>query len=144
MVLSFKEYFPDGKPTLFVSKILFGAMKDLPYQLLTPPKIHTIRAGERWKSGDKIHMATGVRTKNYYCFNTLYPELQTVLSVQKIVIQNVFDDRFGLCVDGRFLKEKEIEELAQNDGFDNVNDFWNWFAHQEFFGQIIHWTDKKY
>jgi hypothetical protein len=145
MVLSFKEYFPNGKPTLFVSKIIYGALKDEPgIQMPTPPKIHTIRAGERWKPGDKIHMATGVRTKNYYCFNTLYPELQTVVSVQKIDIQNQFDDRFGVGVDGRALKPVEIEELARNDGFDTVDDFWDWFKYQEFTGQIIHWTDKKY
>jgi len=33
-------------------------------------KIHTIREDKtnRWKSGMKVHAATGVRTKNYNCF----------------------------------------------------------------------------
>ena len=142
MVLGFSTHFPNGQPTNFVSKILLGTLTALP--ISNPPKIHTIRAGERWKKGDRIHMATGVRTKKYNCFNNDFQTLHYVASVQEILIKNLFDDHNGVWVDGRKLSSKELETLAQNDGFDNVNDFWDWFKWQDFTGQIIHCTNKRY
>jgi hypothetical protein len=65
MVLGFKKEFPWGGPTYFKEKILIGAGYGPPH----PPKIHTIRAGDRWGAGMTIHMANGVRTKNYQQFN---------------------------------------------------------------------------
>jgi hypothetical protein len=39
----------------------------------------------------------------------------------------------------------EIEELAINDGFDSVADFWDYFSsYGDFEGRIIHWTDLTY
>lgn len=40
-------------------------------KILDGPKIHTLRDDphRRWHPGRAIHMATGVRTKYYHCFN---------------------------------------------------------------------------
>lgn len=46
-------------------------------------------------------------------------------------------------IDGRKLTEPEIQQLAWNDGFDNLVDFWMWFA-DGFKGKIIHWTELRY
>jgi len=43
----------------------------------------------------------------------------------------------------RLLSEIELEQLAKNDGFNSVEDFWNWFT-EDFKGQIIHFTDFRY
>jgi hypothetical protein len=39
----------------------------------------------------------------------------------------------------------EIEDLAINDGFDDVADFWAWFdQYSPFSGKLIHWTGLRY
>ena len=100
-------------------------------------KIHTIRVDEkcRWKKGNKIHFATGVRTSNYNCFK------EGVC----VDIQNVeFSDR-NIWIDGIKCTWDEIEDLAINDGFDSVDDFWWWFdQYKSFEGKIIHWTELRY
>lgn len=122
MILGFKTIHPVTKePTGFVNKILQGK------------KIHSIREGNRWSEDWFIHFATGVRTKNYKQFHTA-----TVKSVQDIVINNGH-----VIVEGIELNQHTIGLLAANDGFDSVEDFWNWFT-EPVTGQIIHWTGYKY
>ena len=36
-----------------------------------------------------------------------------------------------------------VENIARNDGFDSINEFFDFFD-KDFSGKIIHWTDKKY
>jgi hypothetical protein len=105
-------------------------------------KIHTLRedAKNRWVKGVLIDFYIGVRTKNAFRFAPRVP----VLHVQEIVIKNIFNDRYSVIIDGNPLSPKNIEELAMNDGFDSVDDFWNWFGADDFVGKIIHWTCKKY
>ena len=42
-----------------------------------------------------------------------------------------------------YLNYFEILQLAQNDGFDTIDDFFAYFS-ENFKGVIIHWTDKIY
>jgi hypothetical protein len=154
MVLGFSTGFADGTPTNFVEKILKGE------------KITTIRKGDRWRPGMRIHMATGVRTINYIQFNQLprfnieYDEctvyfptyhLQRCVSVQTICIDFYAND--CLChiyIDGKRLHSLDLfNELAINDGFKSFYSFFEWFKKNRnypnhFTGQIIHWTDKRY
>lgn len=154
MILGFKKQ--------FVPKIKFGT------------KIHTIREDKhnRWKVGNKMHMAIGVRTKKYKQFcGTL-----TCIRTQKIFfnwglscnfaygIMNMLAKEAGhkpkriskkkrqmpliskrpnVFVDGKMLNKKQINELAINDGFKNDEELFKWF-NCDFTGKIIHWTDKKY
>ena len=122
MVLPFKPQ--------FVPKILSGQ------------KIHTIREdkGNRWKPGRKIHMATGVRTKNYKCFKEA-----TCVSVQEIVIDWFAygaKHRPDVRVAGRSLYAAEVMQLAYNDGFDSMQAFFEWFS-EDFIGKIIYWEDTE-
>lgn len=142
MVLGFKEFFKDGKKTDFSKKIFSCVLPA--FQTTYRPKKHSIRKGNRWKEGDKIHMAYGVRTKNYWQFNVDIEGLENVISTQKIIIRNSFNDRAGILVDGRELLDFEIGLLAANDGFDTTDDFWDFFKGEDFHGQVIHWTDFKY
>lgn len=121
MVLSFKPQYPP--------KILAGT------------KIHTIRKDipNRWKVGNKIHFATGVRTKNYKQFF-----VGECKSIQKIFIRYL-NDEILIYIDDRKLPllPSQAEQLAVRDGFESLNDFSKWFD-REFTGKIIHWTDFKY
>ena len=40
-------------------------------------------------------------------------------------------------------RQKKMELLSQNDGFDSVQDFLDYFS-ENFYGKIIHWTDLIY
>ena len=127
MTLGFSEFI-DNVPTYFEEKIKAGT------------KIHSIRKGNRWKAGDKIHMVYGSRTKQRRQFR-----LDTVVSVQDIIID--FDNG-GIWIDG--VQEYDLEpltnkRLAINDGFAHLVYFVRFFKKAgRFEGQIIHWTDKRY
>lgn len=128
MVLGFlKGFFVDGrrKPTNFEEKIKKGI------------KLHTIRWDDkdRWKEGRKIHFATGARTSKYNCFKE---GVCTGTQKIEISIRRVF-------IDGKLLTLETLEELAINDGFDSLDDFWWWFdQYSPFEGKIIHWSNLRY
>lgn len=114
------------------------------------PKLHTIRSGKRWNPGMKIHYKiwTGKPYKSK-TFNFFESEC---ISVQDIEITHKKEDVASdgvavltkILVDGRSIhKLSEVEQLAKNDGFDNITDFLNYFR-EDFSGQIIHWTNLKY
>ena len=137
MILNFKTQI-GGKPTNFVENTL------------SRQKIHSIRAGRRWKVGDTIHMSTGARTKNYKQFNKDLPHLQTVIDVQDIKIRwktgaktELANYDFRVFVDRRELVGQELRDLIDNDGFMLAYDFGDFF-NKDFDGQIIHWTDYSY
>jgi uncharacterized protein YqfB (UPF0267 family) len=122
--------------------MVIGFKEKFKEPILKGTKIHTIRedAHNRWKIGMKMHMATGVRTKNYNQFQEM-----KCMSIQGIEITRVSDylNDTIVTVDGRKLILSEIQQLAWNDGFENLIDFWMWFD-KDFKGKIIHWTDFRY
>ena len=120
---------------------------------VTAPKRHTIRkdSANRWKADNDIHFTINPRTKNQFQFA---PVIKCV-SVQNIWIQShtkiilvenyLNDDK--TITDNCFWKElqkDEIINLIKNDGFENTDDFWNYFNQTDFYGKIIHWTNLKY
>ena len=110
--------------------------------ILNGKKIHTIRVdkGNRWKEYRKIQMATGVRTKQYqqFCERCCH-STQTI----EIIRTSDYLEKTIVKIDGRKLTQDEVQQLAWNDGFCNLIDFWMWFR-DGFTGKIIHWTDFKY
>ena len=103
-------------------------------------KIHTIREDkhDRWKAGNIIHFATGVRTKDYNQFM-----VGQCKSVQHICITNNAGGGTWCRIDGKYHGGIFV---AQNDGL-TFDDFINWFIPKQgdkFEGKIIHWTDFKY
>lgn len=116
-----------------------------------PAKIHTIREdkNDRWKVGTKIDFFINCRQKNMFRFAPVLP----VVSVQDFEIKWIgFTegiDRAWVRVEGKSICTVDqfdlakILELAQNDGFDTVEAFFEYF-NQDFKGKIIHWTDKRY
>lgn len=117
---------------------------------MTNPKIHTIREDkkERWKPGTKIDFFINCRQKNMFRFAPVLP----VVSVQKVQIVYYHNretltldlpQKKGVIIDDEPLMRSEIEQLALNDGFDTIEDFFAYF-NEDFIGKIIHWTDLRY
>lgn len=113
-------------------------------------KLHAIREdkNDRWKAGTKIDFFINCRQPSMFRFAPVLP----VVSVQEIVIKWIgFNDGFRPCtwIDKKLIYDvaginKELMlELAQNDGFESIEDFFRYFD-KDFTGKIIHWTDLKY
>lgn len=165
MILGFKSYFPWGEPTLFFQKIIASVAVDPVNPQASPgnmfssyqPKIHSIREGQRFKAGDLLHMATGVRSKHYNQFNKGIEQLSRVKSVQRFDLACRNPDRIILFVDRQIMYVRNfsntthiengldwMHEFAMNDGFQDIDQFFRWFRKPIRNGQVIHWTDKKY
>ncbi|EKR57158.1 hypothetical protein [Leptospira interrogans] len=135
MILSFRKYIQYLGPTSFKEKILAGE------------KIHSIRRDEkdRWRSGRKIQMAYGVRTKYYECFASPLCSGAEKIKIKwtgrdyKLPLGSIPE----IFIEGKKLSYEECEELSQNDGFESFSDFCIYFDH-DFEGKIIHWTEKRY
>lgn len=140
-------------------------------KILRIEKIHTIRLDKsnRWKEGCHIHMATGVRTKNYRQFNEKRRELSICKGVQNIEIircddlqrseyngteyiydfyseqlKETFQLVFSIKIDSRYLTKAEIVNLSFYDGFNSPEDLFEWFKLRDFKGKLIHWTEFRY
>lgn len=168
MILPFSTQL-NGKPTYFVEKIHKGfRLKELIMKAAIDPnthyprnynyvakdklshKIHTIREdkNDRWKPGTKIDFFINCRQKDMFRFAPVLP----VVSVQKVeIIWIGFSDSFRpwVKIDGKNIytidqiDTKKMLLLAQNDGFDTIEDFFAYFD-KDFTGKLIHWTDLSY
>jgi len=103
-------------------------------------KIHTIREDktDRWHEGRPIQFWYGNPRnvkKNPFHFKDGFCH-----SIQKIEIK-----KKCVYIDDRELKlpSDKVELLANQDGFDSLQEFFEWFD-KDFVGKIIHWTDFKY
>lgn len=162
--------FKNEKPTFFPEKIIAGL--DLPaYEKYTlhdkmsevieetddefmsgscnpqfphVPKLHTLRENLKgtWKPGTKIHFMfwTG---RPYHSSPFIFAPVIPVVSVQRVEIKYAYPHRY-VFIDGRYLSNwQDVLMLAQNDGFDSIDEFFKWF-NKDWKGSIIHWTDLKY
>lgn len=162
MNLIFKEI-EKGKPNRFIEKIWqsldiewkdlylyanaykkqFGRYWDGTDSKQIAPKKHSIRRdeGNRWKVGRLIHFVINPYNKNRFQFAPILP----VAAIQSIKINVSVNDfqigeyMYSVIVDGKGLEYGEVEELAENDGFDTVEEFLTYFE-GGFEGKIIHWT----
>jgi hypothetical protein len=107
------------------------------------PKLHTIRAGARWKPGHKIHFCVNPRTPDYFQFAPVI----LVQATEAIVIKWTSAGEPCLYIDGKLRAVGHDAplwaRLAQNDGFPDTAAFFRWFKN-DFSGQIIHWTGLIY
>jgi hypothetical protein len=135
---------------------LYYACIDRGFKNMHPhkPKRHTFREDEkdRWHAGRMIDYFINCRQKDMFRFAPVLP----VVSTQKVEIKwfELFDKKMArvfidnksfACV--KFSDEMIITgdmlQLAQNDGFDTIEDFFAYF-NEDFKGKIIHWTDLRY
>lgn len=162
MILGFSTKIND-KETYFIEKINNSIIKTYPkcfketvdyfereYSLkfgfglreLKDLKTHTIREDKnnRWKPGIFIDFFINVRKKDMFRFAPRIP----VISIQKIYIK-YWDKEPKIYIDDRNfpLNDTMVNLLIKNDGFYNVEDFFNYF-NKDFTGKIVHWTNLKY
>ncbi len=129
--------------------MILGFKKQFEPKILSGQKKHTIRLDphNRWKRGNSIQMATGVRTKNYNCFKET-----ECTSVQRVYMSYAYNNIIEISVNGRQLhKFSDKMELALNDGFDTWDEFFDWFhpliektEDNWLEANLIHWTDLRY
>lgn len=150
-VITFSRYFPAhhpkaGQPTFFVEKILRSRqLIDLSFLDIfidinafdnSTPKHHTIRAGKRWKVGDKF--SPRIWSGNPY-------RSKMIIIAPDIEVKKIWD--FDCDIKGVFyLNGKALDvtssDLPMNDGLSD-NDLLDWFpVGNPFSGQIICWNDK--
>lgn len=172
MKVEFTTHWPDkmgdiaGQETHFVEKIWQSFPDDFTHEYFTEwidhdiypfsdnaiemcPKSHTIRPGNRWKAGDKIHFQVWTG-KPYRSKVFQFAPVIEVKSVQDIKIKHTKYDGKTIFINNEVwwsnwevIDRNDMQRLAQNDGFDSVEHFFRWFD-SDFAGQIIHWTDLKY
>lgn len=173
-VLTFSTVFPSyhpkkGEPTFFVDKIWNGLDRDVydlfPYsegyfalnkwdskeadeRAKLSPKHHTIRAGKRWKVGDKF--SPRIWSSKPYASNQ-------IIIADDIEVKKVFDfemkpklwfDECEYYINCKRYGGDELVEVAKNDGLDII-DFACWFSggkaayskRKPFIGQIICWSE---
>lgn len=126
----------------------------------TKPKLHTIRRDlrNRWEAGKMIDFFIETRTSNMFRFAPRVPCVSTQkihiiwfdLSEIDIMAELLYPYLIKIgekCVvvhiDEVQISQSQIENLAINDGFDSVDEFFTWF-NEDYEGKIIHWTSLKY
>ncbi|MBO2546071.1 hypothetical protein J0871_16765 [Salegentibacter sp. BDJ18] len=117
-------------------------------------KAHTIRGDyhDRWKPGNDIHFYINVRKPNQF----LFAPVMKCTAVQSIDFTH-FHDHIEVELSDNFWKARgsvkgkiyewdiQLQILAQNDGFDTVEDFFSWFNETTATGsKLIHWTKYTY
>ena len=164
MILPFSTQL-NGKPTYFVEKIHSGLLQndllqgfdlgydhnfDLDKLCSCQPKLHTLRddVNDRWHEENIIDFFINVRTKKMFRFAPKIP----VVSTQEVLMTYYHSNLIQISIDGRELfSYTERLEFAKNDGFDNWEDFFNYFYPKikaapkgVYKPKLIHWTDLKY
>lgn len=116
------------------------------------PKTHTIREDktDRWKVGTKIDFFINVRQPSMFRFAPVLPvvsiqqfEIKWVELTEKYPIILIDNKRFYDGIVKLDYETNKMLQFAQNDGFDTIEDFFNYF-NSDFKGKIIHWTALKY
>jgi hypothetical protein len=164
-VITFSRTFPAyhsraGQPTHFIQKIwkgLGGVASEytLPfvsanlnndivwgYQMIEGYKYHTIRAGNRWKAGDKF----SPRVWSGKPYNSKMITIGPDIEIKKIWDIKIDRGGFyinGRCYDGEIESHHELlESIAANDGLSS-SDLLKWFKYPaKFQGQIICWNES--
>lgn len=162
-VITFSRVFPSyhpkkGEPTFFVEKIYKSLylMKAVPKEIVeafnfeimnndtVAPKHHTIRAGNRWKVGDKFspRVWSGKPYQSKQITIASDVELKKVFSI-KIETVEVMEKTFTkwIYINGKFYGTSITGTLAGNDGLKTF-DFENWFNKNSFEGQILCWNEN--
>ncbi len=164
-VLTFSRKFPAKHPkagdlTFFVEKIIAGLpdVEELHPAIFTGKygydcnmmlslresnqiKVHTIRAGNRWKVGDffspRVWSVDPYKSKQI----TIAPDIE----IKKIWTFKV--NKYGYFINDRDCNTlDELSIVSKNDGLE-VDDFENWFAihpktKNNFTGQILCWNES--
>jgi len=168
-VITFSTRFPSyhpkaGQPTEFVEKIWeslypdivgwsgFGELSqqfNVGLNNIYDPKHHTIRAGNRWKAGDKFspRIWSG---KPYQSKQIIIgPDIEVKRTWKIELVPHLWWDECVVKIEGVRLTSYDFERLAKFDGL-SPRDMLLWLAgpnmassiRKPFDGQIVCWNDK--
>lgn len=165
-VITFSRVFPAyhpkaGHPTFFIEKILnsflmggntiytedtgIDFLKSLSREMFNP-KHHTIRAGNRWKVGDKFspRVWSGKPYNSKQIIIAPDIEIKKIWDV-KVEKEVYYNENTGVKVITKISingahKTANYEPLAKNDGL-SLDDLCHWFA-KPMIGQIICWNEN--
>jgi hypothetical protein len=117
--------------------MILGFNEDFVAAIVAGTKIHTIRAGQRWRAGEVAHFCVRAGQPDQHEFW----EPQLITAVQDIELTSN-----TLLVDGRSLPPTELLALAQADGFPTLEALFAFFTDKPlpFRGQLVHWTARRY
>ncbi len=117
--------------------MILGFNEDFVPAIMAGIKIHTIRAGQRWRVGEVAQFVIRAGQPDQYEF---WPPLP-IVSIQDIELT-----ANEVRIDKRLLSPRELLALAQADGFALAADLFAFFAAQPlpFRGQLLHWTELRY
>lgn len=160
-VMTFSRFFPQGhprvgQPTHFVEKIwsgladcgvlmdgrdFSGIPMDFHVYYNALPKLHTIRAGNRWKAGDRF----SPRVWSGKPYNS--PQIIIGPDIEVKMTWRFFIANRSMYIESGAVNTSTLERLAQNDGL-SFDDFLGWFMpvkkkpQPDFEGQIICWNQN--
>lgn len=105
--------------------------------ILAGTKVHTIRAGQRWRAGDIAHFCARAQQPDCYEFWPARP-VQLVQEFELTATE--------VRLDGRPLTPAQLLALAQADGFNTATELLAFFVDKPrpFQGQLVHWTELRY
>jgi len=117
--------------------VILGFNEDFVPAILAGTKVHTIRAGQRWRAGAVAHFCVHVGQP----VQREFWEPKPILLVQAIELT-----ASELRVDGRLLPPAALAALAHADGFSTTAALFAFFAAEPlpFRGQLVHWTGCRY
>ena len=162
-VITFSRVFPayhprKGEPTYFVEKILSSlniAPADFSDEVnhiidafeyfngTYDPKHHTIRAGNRWKVGDKFspRVWSGKPYNSKQIIIAPDIEIVKVWDIEiKVKPKNDLSGFADILINGNKIDAEFLKQVAANDGL-TLGDLLRWFQYPKpFKGQIICWN----
>lgn len=121
------------------------------------PKLHSFREDpkDRWHAGKSIHFVINSQTPNRVQFAPKIKCISTQRAEIKYTTPNSVETIAYVYLDGRvagtatfrncqlFSITGRMQFIALNDGFESVNDFFEYFD-KDWSGKLIHWTNLKY
>lgn len=138
--------------------MILGFKNQFKEKILNGSKIHTIRPDpkRRWKVGNKIHFATGARSKEYDCFkkgecvrvSDIVLDLEhKYLTLTTAVNKYQEDDSYISSKHSVIVDPLILHLFAKNDGFENAQEMFDWFKKEYnqyiFTGKLIFWEDTE-
>lgn len=125
--------------------MILGFKPQLVPSIVDGTKLHTIRSGQRWYCGARIHFYEKVRQKGMRKIR----EDATCRSVQNIKIERGPAGYLPIVrIDGKWLASPLMKQLfAEREGFESWEAFCELFTQLHplpFEGQLVHWTDVRY
>ena len=145
MILGFKKEIA-SKPTYFKEAILASMGQVIGGEKPHSLKHHAIRIGEsKFKKGDMIHFAYGVRTKDYDCFLEFPCTHVTPIWIKRN--EGLFQVQFYIRKGEEELEMLPMLDVCRNDGLliGQFNDyFMKSVTRLPQKAHIIHWTKLRY